>query len=186
MRLEIIFRTGLIDKNNIEEITYIRITDIDDWGYLKENDLKTASNIEDKYVLNKDDLLFARSGSVGRCYLHTNDFHKSIFAGYLIRFVLNTQVANPNYIFYYCHSKIYKMWVDAISRSAVQSNINSEEYKSLPIVLPPLEKQIEISDHITAIRNQAKQLQQQAKTDLEQAKQEVEAMILGDKEGEIL
>ena len=78
------------------------------------------------------------------------------------------------------------MWVDAISRSAVQSNINSEEYKSLPIVLPPLEKQIEISEHITAIRNQAKQLQQQAKTDLEKAKQEVEAMILGDKEGETL
>ena len=32
----------------------------------------------------------------------------------------------------------------------------------------------------TAIRNQAKQLQQQAKTDLEQAKKEVEAMILGE------
>ena len=52
--------------------------------------------------------------------------------------------------------------------------------------IPPLEKQIEISEHITAIRNQAKQLQQQAKTYLEKAKQEVEAMILGDKEGEIL
>ncbi|MDB9506051.1 N-6 DNA methylase [Microcystis aeruginosa CS-338/01] len=169
-----------IDKNNSGEINYIRITDIDDLGFLKVRGLKTALKIEDKYILNQQDLLFARSGSVGRCYLHQDNKQKAIFAGYLIRFVLNTQIANPYYIFYYCHSKIYKMWVDAISRYAVQSNINSEEYKSLPIILPPLEKQIEISEHITAIRNQAKQLQQQAKDDLEKAKQEVEAMILGD------
>jgi len=44
---------------------------------------------------------------------------------------------------------------------------------------PPLEKQLEIVDRITAIRNQAKRLRQEAKADLEQAKQEVEAMILG-------
>jgi type I restriction-modification system DNA methylase subunit/restriction endonuclease S subunit len=169
-----------VDKNNSGEINYIRITDIDDLGFLKVRGLKTALKIEDKYILNQHDLLFARSGSVGRCYLHQDNKQKAIFAGYLIRFILNPQIANPYYIFYYCHSKIYKMWVDAISRYAVQSNINSEEYKSLPIILPPLEKQIEISEHITAIRNQAKQLQQQAKDDLEKAKQEVEAMILGD------
>ncbi|WP_286825597.1 restriction endonuclease subunit S [Microcystis sp. LSC13-02] len=55
-----------------------------------------------------------------------------------------------------------------------------EDIQKLFVPIPPLEKQIEISEHITAIRNQAKQLQQQAKDDLEKAKQEVEAMILGD------
>jgi hypothetical protein len=120
-----------VDKNNSGEINYIRITDIDDLGFLKVRGLKTALKIEDKYILNQHDWLFARSGSVGRCYLHQDNKQKAIFAGYLIRFVLNTQIANPYYIFYYCHSKIYKMWVDAISRYAVQSNINSEEYKQL-------------------------------------------------------
>jgi restriction endonuclease S subunit len=168
-----------IDKNSATEVTYIRITDIDDFGYLKKDSLKTASTIEEQYILKKNDLLFARSGSVGRCYLHQDDTHKSIFAGYLIRFVINTEIANPYYIFYYCHSKIYKMWVDAISRSAVQSNINSEEYKSLPIFLPPLDKQLEIVEYIDAIRDRAKQLRQEAEADLEKAKQEVEAMILG-------
>ena len=67
-----------------------------------------------------------------------------------------------------------------------QSGVNVEVLGQLKIPILPLEKQIEISEHITTIRNQAKQLQQQAKTDLEKAKQEVEAMILGDKEGEIL
>jgi restriction endonuclease S subunit len=63
---------------------------------------------------------------------------------------------------------------------AVQANINAEEYKSLPIVLPPLQKQTEIASHITDLRNQAKQLQQQAKAELEQAKKQAEAMILGE------
>ncbi|WOB70334.1 N-6 DNA methylase [Microcystis aeruginosa] len=66
------------------------------------------------------------------------------------------------------------------SGSVGHQRVSDEFFKKLLIPLPPLEKQIEISEHITAIRNQAKQLQQQAKDDLEKAKQEVEAMILGD------
>lgn len=169
-----------IDYSSPNDTRYIRITDIDDLGNLKQEDWKTAYNIENKYLLNKNDLLFARSGSVGRCYIHQSDHYRSIFAGYLIRFVINEFIANPYYIFYYCHSLVYKIWVSAIQRSAVQSNINSEEYKLLPIVLPPLEKQNEIAEHITKIREKAKQLQEEAKTELEQAKMEVEKMILGE------
>jgi len=169
-----------IDYFSVNDIRYIRITDIDELGNLKKEDWKTAEKIEDKYLLNTNDLLFARSGSVGRCYIHKNNDHKSIFAGYLIRFVINEFVANPYYIFYYCHSSIYKMWVNTIQRAAVQSNINSEEYKSLIIALPLLEKQNEIAEHITKIREQAKQLQEEAKRELEEAKIEVEKMILGD------
>jgi len=72
------------------------------------------------------------------------------------------------------------------SGSVGHQRVSDDFFKKLSIPKPPIEKQIEISEYITATRNQAKQLQQQAKTDLEQAKQEVEAMILGDKEGEIL
>lgn len=50
---------------------------------------------------------------------------------------------------------------------------------SLPIIFPPLEKQNEIAAHIQTIRDQAKQLRAEAAAGLENAKQEVEAMILG-------
>jgi hypothetical protein len=40
-------------------------------------------------------------------------------------------------------------------------------------------KEPEIANHISAIRTQAKQLQQQAAAELEQAKQQVEQLILG-------
>ena len=112
--------------------------------------------------------------------MHKNTNKKAIFAGYLIRFLIDDTKANPDYIFYYCHSIIYKIWVEAIYRPAVQANINAEEYKSLPIVLPPLQEQLKMANHIAQIRNQAKQLQHQAITGLEQAKKEVVAMIIGD------
>ncbi|MDN5058242.1 restriction endonuclease subunit S [Aliarcobacter butzleri] len=162
------------------DIRYIRITDIDELGLLKENDWKTVSKIEEQYFLNFNDILFARSGSVGKCYIHKNIDKKSIFAGYLIRFVLNEEKINPDYLFFYCNSSIYRYWVSAIERPAVQSNINSEEYKSLKIPLPPIEKQNEIAKHIQTIRDKAKQLQNEAKQALEDAKIEVEKLILGE------
>lgn len=169
-----------VDGTKGSETRYIRITDISEIGELQNNSWKTAETINDQYLLHYNDLLFARSGSVGRAYIHKNITEKSIFAGYLIRFIINEGKADPDYIFFYCHSVMYKMWVKAIFRPAVQANINAEEYKSLLIPLPPIEKQTEIASHITHIRNKAKQLQQQAKMGLEQAKKEVESLILGE------
>ena len=162
-----------------DDIRYIRITDIDEIGILKEQSMKTADNISDQYILNYNDILFARSGSVGRCYIHKSMDNKAIFAGYLIRFILDEKKVNVDYFFYYCHSSIYKYWVSAIERPAVQSNINSEEYKSLKIPLPPIKKQNEIAEHIQNIRDEAKQLKFEAVQELESAKAEVEKMILG-------
>lgn len=167
------------NKKSDDDIRYIRITDIDELGNLKNNDWKTALNTEEKYLLNKNDILFARSGSVGKCYIHKDVNQKAIFAGYLIRFFIDKKKANPDFIFYYCNSSIYWFWVSALERPAVQSNINSQEYKSLPIPLPPLDKQNEIANHISGIRVQAKQLQQQAKQELATAQQKIQNIILG-------
>ncbi|QOG89304.1 restriction endonuclease subunit S [Flavobacterium columnare] len=161
------------------DVRYIRITDIDEFGFLKKDKWKTAKTINEIYKLNQNDILFARSGSVGRCYIHKEIEQKAIFAGYLIRFVFDETKVLPDFIFNFCNSSIYKFWVSAIERPAVQSNINSEEFKSLPIPLPNLSKQKEIVNYITGIREQIKSLQTEAKQVLEEAKQEVEKMILG-------
>ena len=164
---------------NIGDIRYIRITDIDENGNLKVSDKKTAEKIDSSYLLNYNDVLFARSGSVGRCYIHKDTSEPAIFAGYLIRYELDIEKIIPDYLFYYCNSSIYHFWVETIQRPAVQANINSQEFRKLPIPIPPLQKQQEIVDHISSIRQQAKALQEEGKAILEQAKKEVEQMILG-------
>lgn len=182
---QVILNTGQYGANEAAidfkdgDIRYIRITDIDEDGNLKNFDKKTAANIECSYLLHKNDVLFARSGSVGRCYIHKNDNEPAIFAGYLIRFMLNTEMMDPWFLFYYCNSSIYKYWVDTIQRPAVQANINAEEYRSMIIPLPPLSKQKKIVEHINAIRQEAELLRRESKMILEKAKQDVEQMILG-------
>jgi len=54
------------------------------------------------------------------------------------------------------------------------------DLKKIKVPLPPLEKQNKIVAHINTIRQEAKQLKYEAKEGLEQAKQEVEAIILGE------
>lgn len=182
---DVVFNSGQYGANETAidykegDTRYIRITDIDDLGCLKENNKVTCKNIEQNYMLHKNDLLFARSGSVGKCYIHKRISELAIFAGYLIRFIINAAIINPDYLFYYCNCSLYKYWVDTIQRPAVQANINSEEFRQIIIPLPPMAKQQEIADHITALRHQAAQLQQEGKEALEKAKQEVEQMILG-------
>lgn len=164
---------------NDGDIRYIRITDIDDFGNLKTSDKRSVENlINTSYILKPDDILFARSGSVGRCYIHKDLSDQAVFAGYLIRFVTNKDLIDADYLFYYCNSTLYKYWVDTIQRPAVQANINAQEFRGMPIPLPPLNKQKEIAYHISCIRQQAKHLQESGKMILEDAKKEVEQMIL--------
>ena len=58
-------------------------------------------------------------------------------------------------------------------------NLIMQEFFNQTIVVPSPEKQQEIVNHITAIRQQAKALQEEGKAILEKAKKEVEEMILG-------
>lgn len=164
---------------NIGDVRYIRITDIDELGNLKETDKKTAETIDESYLLSYNDVLFARSGSVGKCYIHKDVSESAIFAGYLIRFLLNKKKIDSDYLFYFCNSKLYSLWVETIQRPAVQANINAQEFRKMRIPLPPLDKQREIANHIFTIRQQSKALQEEGKHLLEQAKKEVEQMIIG-------
>ena len=62
--------------------------------------------------------------------------------------------------------------------SAGQQRVSSEFFKELIIPKPPIEKQTQIANHITEIRNYAKQLQQEADAIVEEAKREVERVML--------
>ncbi|MYC75788.1 hypothetical protein F4X10_08500 [Candidatus Poribacteria bacterium] len=64
--------------------------------------------------------------------------------------------------------------------SAGQQRVSSEFFKELIIPKPPIEKQTEIAEYIANARNRAKQLQQEAGTVVEQAKERVERMLLAE------
>ena len=63
--------------------------------------------------------------------------------------------------------------------SVGQQRVSSSFLENFNLPLPTLAKQQEIANHIYAIRQQAKQLQREGKSILENAKNEVEQMIIG-------
>ncbi len=81
-----------------KSVRYIRITDINEYGELKDE--KVSPNIYDeKYLLAEGDILFARSGAtVGKTYLHKQNEIPCIYAGYLIRLRPNELLVLPNYV----------------------------------------------------------------------------------------
>lgn len=142
-----------IERTSLQEPRYIRITDIDEFGLLNNSLGVTAEKIEEKYFLENNDILFARSGAtVGKAYIHksANVNYPCFFAGYMIRCIVDDTIMLPDYLFAYTQLDSYKEWVKAIQRAAGQPNINAEEYKSLKLPLPPLEIQRAIVQKITA------------------------------------
>lgn len=137
--------------NKHSDIRYIRITDINEDGTLN-NDIVSADGYNSQYLLQENDFLIARSGNtVGKTFLYQNKYGKAIYAGYLIKFVIDTKLIDPLYLLYYTKSSLYKKWILANMRVSAQPNINSEQYLESPIIVPPIDKQRDIVEHISTM-----------------------------------
>ena len=123
-------------------IRYIRITDIDDNGALRDNAVGISGENADGYLLQLGDILFARSGAtVGKAYMHRDPGMRSAFAGYLVRFRTKRDVLLPMFLREYLNTDVYWRWVGDRQRAQAQPNINATEYGQLPVPCAPLDEQ---------------------------------------------
>lgn len=132
---------------------YIRITDIDDNGKLN-NSKMTVNNLDEyeKYKLNDGDILLARTGAtVGKTFLYKEVYGKCLFAGYLIRFIPNKDIINPEFLFAFTKTDFYKSWIKSKQNVVAQPNINAKQYGSLEIPIPPIELQNEFAVFVEKI-----------------------------------
>ncbi|SPE56873.1 Restriction modification system DNA specificity domain-containing protein (fragment) [Verrucomicrobia bacterium] len=127
---------------------YVRITDIDSSGRLIPDGAVGADlENESDFLLDDGDLLFARSGNtVGKSYRYSKSHGPCVFAGYMIRFRLRPELADPRFVFYFTRSSDYQRWVSSKKRVAGQPNINGSEYSALTLPIPVLCEQRRIID----------------------------------------
>ena len=127
------------------KVRYVRITDLTDRGELKPDDPVSPSVIQPDRFLEPGDLLIARSGSVGRTYLHGNLPGTYQYAGYLIRFRIDPAKSLPGYVFYVSKSDLWREWIISNSKTSTLTNINAKQYSSFRLPLPPLCEQQRIA-----------------------------------------
>ncbi|AQL44746.1 hypothetical protein BV210_18525 (plasmid) [Halorientalis sp. IM1011] len=133
-----------------EKPRYIRTQDFDDFAGLKKDSKASLSWEKAKdELLEEGDMLFARSGSVGaslgKIYLYDPNHGPCCYGGYSIRHRLQKEGLNHQYIAQFALSERYWDWIRRRAKTTAQSNINTGEYGSLPIPVPPLEEQRKIA-----------------------------------------
>jgi type I restriction enzyme S subunit len=127
---------------------YIRITDIDDDGCFSTDKKMSVDNVNSSdFYLNKNDLVFVRTGAtVGKTYLYNEKDGILVFAGFLIRFKIDTKKINAYFLWSFTKSKPYWDWVKTVSMRSGQPGINSTEYSLLQIPVPSINEQTAIAD----------------------------------------
>jgi len=135
-------------------VRYVRITDIDESGRLQRTNPVFLSALDAQpFLLNDDDILVARSGTIGKAFHYQSSMGPAGFAGYLIRLEFDSSKILPGLV--KCWTSTSHYWTQ-IRESAVQStieNVSAERYKELVVPVPPLDTQPsilkDIDDHST-------------------------------------
>lgn len=153
---------------------YIRITDIDDNGYIiPEN--KASITVEDAKgnYLENNDFLFARTGdTVGKSFLYKSEFGLCAFAGYMIRFKIDENILNPDLLNLIARSPIFEIFKGSVKTIGAKPNINANEYSRFRFSIPedPEEQNLMYStfkiveDSIFTRKNKIKALEQSKKS----------------------
>ena len=125
-------------------IKMVRISDIHDnkieWNkvpycQIKESEIPT-------YILQKNDILFARTGgTVGKSYLVSDISTEAVYAGYLIRTRYNSELLSPQYLKFFMESSFYWEQLREGTIATAQPNCNGKTLGKMLLPLPPLAEQ---------------------------------------------
>ena len=143
---EISYGMGLPSKEYDGINKYIRITDIDEntSKYSNKDIVSPDGELEDKYIVKKNDILFARTGaSTGKTYLYDKKDGKLYYAGFLIK--ANIINHDANFIFQQTHTSKYNRWIKVMSMRSGQPGINSQEYGSYKFSITSKTEEYKIS-----------------------------------------
>ena len=93
-------------------------------------------------MLELNDILIARSGAtVGKSYIHQSGDFSACFAGYMIRFRINMEIAVPMYVFFVLQSTLFTRFIEEQNRGGSQPNISASQYGTFSFPLPPIDIQ---------------------------------------------
>lgn len=138
-------------------IRYIRITDINEKGFLNPDNAKFIPYSQDvkPYILNKNDIVMARTGATFGKTLLFNEDYPAAYASFLIKISLSDKV-NPRYYWHFSKSSKYWEQANRLVGGGAQPQFNTKAISQIKIMLPPLEEQnriVSILDRFDTLTN---------------------------------
>lgn len=162
---------------NPKETRYIRISDFDENGNIRENSKVSIPNTKaENFLLKKNDILIAVTGAtVGKSMIFGLS-EKAAYAGYLALIRTNDRL-NYKYLYYYLNSPLFDKWrKESINVSTIE-NISASKYANLPIYYYDVKKQIEIVSILDTISLQIDKLIYNQQQQIEKLKEYKQSLI---------
>ena len=144
-----------VDNGNTR---FIRITDINEQGCLKKDDIKYINMNEDaqKSLLKKGDLVMARTGATFGKTLYFDDDFPSVYASFLIKIIPdNTKLLNK-YYWHFTKTQLYWSQANRLVTNGGQPQFNTPALKKIRIPIPTIDEQhkvVNILDRLDKICN---------------------------------
>lgn len=163
-------------------VPFVRVADINDFSINYENADKKISQekfeqLKNNYKPKIGEILYSKDGTIGFCVV-VEEEKDYIISGGILRITCNSNLDNY-FLKYLLSTNLYKQIANRVSIGAVIKHLTVEEWTRILIPIPPIEKQKEIADHITSIRQQAQQLKDKTNEALKQASEEIEKILIG-------
>ncbi len=147
----------------------LRITDIQDGSVNWETVPYCDCPSPQKYLLEKDDILFARTGATtGKSFL-VEECPIAVFASYLIRLRVQ-KLVTPQYLYAFFQSPSYWEQISTNTVVSAQPNCNATKLASVKVPIPSLEEQCRIVTYLDNFQEKissVKALQARTKSELE-------------------
>jgi type I restriction enzyme S subunit len=129
----------------------VRTTDITSAGHLTGEESAVFVSREDAEgrELQDGDLLFSRSGTLGRCLLYDGPPRAATFAAYLVRFRV-MEGYDPRYIAYCAQGKFFSETIRTEATQSTIANFNAEKFAGLLLPWHSAADQRAIADFLDA------------------------------------
>lgn len=174
-------------EDNPDWPRFVRITDINEDGTLRDETFRSLSpDIAEPYLLERGDVLFARSGAtVGKTFIYRPEWGEACFAGYLIRFRSAQELVLPDFVYFFSLSDIYWQQVESGTIQATIQNFSAEKYAELIVCLPPPSEQQAIVDFLINAELRTSTLLAEIRNSIERLKERRAALITAAVTGQI-
>lgn len=133
--------------------------------------------------LQKDDILIARSGSVGLCGYITSKLENYVYGSYMIRLRMPEQAKKillPKYLYIYLNSILGQLQFEKLKTGSLQYNINAKQIKEIYIIIPDKSTQQTIIDKINNLLTNVSTLKEEGNVMITKSKNQFLKAIISE------